>query len=166
MAKGFVYLTAVVDVASPRVLTHKVAITLEACHAREIMAFTRFGTPEIVNTDQGSQFTADEFTEVVLAKGCKLSMDGRGSWRDNVFVERITPEQVYPNCYQNWPRLHKMKFLVRPELPAASVGSSQASPAALDNSAPLATRPKSTYKSGKVVQTSGATSEHAMGQGD
>ena len=86
MAKGFVYLTAVVDVASRRVLTHKVAITLEACHAREIMqeAFTRFGTPEIVNTDQGSQFTADEFTEVVLAKGCKLSMDGRGSWRDNV----------------------------------------------------------------------------------
>lgn len=88
MVKGFVYLTAVVDVASRRVLTHKVAITLEACHAREIMqeAFARYDTPEIVSTDQGSQFTADEFKEVVLAKGCKLSMDGRGSWRDNVFV--------------------------------------------------------------------------------
>jgi putative transposase len=101
MAKGFVYLTAVVDVASRRVLTHKVAITLEACHAREIMqeAFARYGTPEIVNTDQGSQFTADEFTEVVLAKGCKLSMDGRGSWRDNVFVERIWRSVKYERVY-------------------------------------------------------------------
>lgn len=114
MAKGFVYLTAVVDVASRRVLTHKVAITLEACHAREIMAeaFTRFGTPEIVNTDQGSQFTADEFTEVVLAKGCKLSMDGRGSWRDNVFVERIWRSVKYERVYlkddecQRRPRRH------------------------------------------------------------
>ncbi len=61
MARGFVYLTAVVDVASRRVLAHKVAITLEACHAREVIeqAFARWGTPEIVNTDQGSQFTAD-----------------------------------------------------------------------------------------------------------
>jgi putative transposase len=101
MAKGFVYLTAVVDVASRRVLTHKVAITLEACHAREIMqeAFARFGTPEIVNTDQGSQFTAEEFTDVVLAKGCKLSMDGRGSWRDNVFVERIWRSVKYERVY-------------------------------------------------------------------
>lgn len=72
MAKGFVYLTTVVDVASRRVLARKVAITLEACHAREIMAdaFTRLGTPETVNTDQGSRFTADEFAELVLAKGC------------------------------------------------------------------------------------------------
>ncbi len=101
MAKGFVYLTAVVDVASRRVLTHKVAITLEACHAREIMqeALARYGTPEIVNTDQGSQFTAEEFTEVVLAKGCKLSMDGRGSWRDNVFVERIWRSVKYERVY-------------------------------------------------------------------
>jgi len=101
MAKGLVSLTAVVDVASRRVLTHKVAITLEACHAREIMqeAFARYGTPEIVNTDQGSQFTAEEFTEVVLAKGCKLSMDGRGSWRDKVFVERIWRSVKYERVY-------------------------------------------------------------------
>ena len=91
MARGFVYLTAVVDVASRRVLAHKVAITLEAVHAKEVIeqAFARYGTPEIVNTDQGSQFTAEEFTSIVLAKGCKLSMDGRGAWRDNVFVERL-----------------------------------------------------------------------------
>ena len=101
MARGFVYLTAVVDVASRRVLTHKVAITLEACHAREIMqeAFARYGTPEIVNTDQGSQFTAEEFTDIVLAKGCKLSMDGRGAWRDNVFVERVWRSVKYERVY-------------------------------------------------------------------
>jgi len=91
MARGFVYLTAVVDVASRKVLAHKVAITLEAVHATEVIeqAFARYGTPEIVNTDQGSQFTAEEFTRIVLARGCKLSMDGRGAWRDNVFVERL-----------------------------------------------------------------------------
>ena len=85
MAKGFVYLTAVVDVASRRVLTHKVAVTLEACHAREIIeeAFAKFGKPEIVNTDQGSQFTAEEFTMAVLKQGCKLSMDGKGAWREH-----------------------------------------------------------------------------------
>ena len=72
MAKGFVYLTAVVDVASRKVLAHKVAITLEAVHAKEVIeqAFNRYCTPEIVNTDQGSQFTAEEFTRVVLSKGC------------------------------------------------------------------------------------------------
>lgn len=101
MARGFVYLTAVVDVASRRVLAHKLAITLEACHAKEVIdaAFARYGTPEIVNTDQGSQFTAEEFTEVVLAKGCKLSMDGRGAWRDNVFVERLWRSVKYERVY-------------------------------------------------------------------
>ena len=101
MAKGFVYLTAVVDVASRRVLTHKVAITLEACHAREIIeeAFAKFGKPEIVNTDQGSQFTAEEFTMAVLKQGCKLSMDGKGAWRDNVFVERLWRSVKYERVY-------------------------------------------------------------------
>ena len=101
MARGFVYLTAVVDVASRRVLTHKVAITLEACHAVEIIeeAFARFGLPEIFNTDQGSQFTASDFTDAVLAKGCKLSMDGRGAWRDNVFVERVWRSAKYERIY-------------------------------------------------------------------
>jgi putative transposase len=101
MARGFVYLTAVVDVASRRTLAHKVAITLEACHARELIeqAFARYGTPEIVNTDQGSQFTAETFTEVVLTRGCKLSMDGRGAWRDNVFVERLWRSVKYERVY-------------------------------------------------------------------
>jgi len=101
MARGFVYLTAVVDVASRKVLAHKVAITLEAVHATEVIeqAFARYGTPEIVNTDQGSQFTAEEFTHVVLARGCKLSMDGRGAWRDNVFVERLWRSVKYERVY-------------------------------------------------------------------
>src|SRR5450631_4245429 len=101
MARGFVYLTAVVDVASRRVLAHKVAVTLEACHAKEIIeqAFARYGTPEIVNTDQGSQFTAEEFTAAVLKRGCKLSMDGRGAWRDNVFVERLWRSVKYERVY-------------------------------------------------------------------
>jgi len=107
MARGFVYLTAVVDVASRKVLSHKVAITLEACHAKDVieLALLRHGTPEIVNTDQGSQFTATEFTDVVLAQGCKLSMDGRGAWRDNVFVERfwrsVKYERVYLRAYDS-----------------------------------------------------------------
>ena len=107
MAKGFVYLTAVVDVASRRVLAHKVATTLEAYHAVEIMeqAYARYGMPEIVNTDQGSQFTAEEFTDVVLSRGVKLSMDGKGAWRDNVFVERlwrgVKYERVYLKAYDS-----------------------------------------------------------------
>jgi putative transposase len=101
MARGFVYLTAVVDVASRRVLAHRVATTLEAMHAKEVIeqAFARHGTPQIVNTDQGSQFTAEEFTQAVLARGCKLSMDGRGAWRDNVFVERLWRSVKYERVY-------------------------------------------------------------------
>ena len=101
MAKGFVYLTAVVDVASRRVLAHKVATTLEAYHAVEIMeqAYARYGLPDIVNTDQGSQFTAEEFTDVVLKRGVKLSMDGKGAWRDNVFVERLWRSVKYERVY-------------------------------------------------------------------
>ena len=101
MARGFVYLTAVVDVASRRVLAHRVAITLEASHAKEVIeqALARWGAPEIVNTNQGSQFTAAELTRVVLGAGCKLSMDGRGAWRDNVFVERLWRSVKYERVY-------------------------------------------------------------------
>ena len=101
MARGFVYLTAVVDVATRKVLAHKVATTLEALHATEVIehAFARYGVPEIVNTDQGKQFTAEAFTKAVLSKKCKLSMDGRGAWRDNVFVERVWRSVKYERVY-------------------------------------------------------------------
>ena len=70
-------------------------------HAKEVIeqAFNRYGTPEIVNTDQGSQIITEEFTRVVLSKGCKLSMDGRGAWRDNVFVERLWRSVKYERVY-------------------------------------------------------------------
>lgn len=101
MARGFVYLTAVVDWKSRKVLAAKVAITLEACHAVDVLteAFKRYGHPDIVNTDQGSQFTAQAFVQAVKAKGCKLSMDGRGAWRDNVFVERLWKSVKYERVY-------------------------------------------------------------------
>ena len=101
MARGFVYLTAVVDVYSRRILAHRVAITLEAVHAVDALqeAYSRFGKPDIVNTDQGSQFTAQEFVDAVLGNEVKLSMDGRGAWRDNVFVERIWRSVKYERVY-------------------------------------------------------------------
>ncbi len=91
MTKGFVYLTAVVDVTSKRVISHKAAITLEVSHAKEVLqqALSNYDTPQIVITDQGNQVTTSEFTEVALNSGVKLSMDGRGAWRDNVLVERV-----------------------------------------------------------------------------
>ncbi|HDV6368325.1 TPA: IS3 family transposase [Burkholderia cepacia] len=107
MARGFVYQTAVVDWSSRKVLSHRVAITLEAVHAVEALeeAFARYGQPDIVNTDQGGQFTANAFTEAVLGRGIRLSMDGKGSWRDNVFVERvwrsIKYEEVYLKAYES-----------------------------------------------------------------
>nr|WP_155623965.1 IS3 family transposase [Burkholderia territorii] len=107
MARGFVYLTAVVDWASRKVLAHRVAITMEATHAVEALeeAFAKYGQPEIVNTDQGSQFTATAFTGAVLDRGIKLSMDGKGAWRDNVFVERVWRsvkyEEVYLKAYES-----------------------------------------------------------------
>ncbi len=101
MARGFVYLTAVIDWASRKVLSAKLAITLEASNAVEVLqeAFNRYGTPDIVNTDQGSQFTADEFVKAVRDRGCKLSMDGKGAWRDNVFIERLWRTVKYVEIY-------------------------------------------------------------------
>ena len=101
MAKGFVYLTAVVDVYSRRILAHRTAITLEAVHAVDALeeAYARFGKPEIFNTDQGSQFTAQDFVDAVINQGVNLSMDGRGAWRDNVFVERVWRSVKYERVY-------------------------------------------------------------------
>ena len=101
MAKGFVYLTAVIDWNSRKVLASKVAITLEACHAVDVLeeAFMLYGVPDIINTDQGSQFTATIFVDCVEAKGCRISMDGRGAWRDNVFIERVWRSVKYECVY-------------------------------------------------------------------
>jgi putative transposase len=107
MARGFVYLTAVVDWFSRRVLASRLSITLEAAFCIEALeeALARYGRPEIFNTDQGSQFTSTAFTEVLLKNGIAISMDGKGAWRDNVFVERlwhsIKYEEVYLKAYDS-----------------------------------------------------------------
>jgi putative transposase len=101
MAKGFVYLCAVVDWASRRILAHRVSITMETDFCLEALneAFARYGQLEIFNTDQGSQFTSEAFTSALKAKNILISMDGKGSWRDNVFVERIWRSVKYEEVY-------------------------------------------------------------------
>ena len=91
MARGFVYLCAVIDWFSRRVLSWKLSITLETAFCIEAVeeALGRYGKPEIFNSDQGSQFTSIDFTGVLKDAEIKISMDGKGAWRDNVFVERL-----------------------------------------------------------------------------
>ena len=109
MARGFIYLAAVVDWFTLRVLAWRVSITLEADFCIEAVeeALARHGAPEIFNTDQGSQFTSIEFIKVLADREIKISMDGKGAWRDNVFVERIwrtiNYEEVYLRAYANVP---------------------------------------------------------------
>jgi len=109
MAKGFVYLAVVLDWFSRRVLSWRVSITMEAsfCIAALEDALGRHGKPEIFNTDQGSQFTGAAFTGVLIKNEIAISMDGKGAWRDNVFVERlwrtVKYEQVYLHAYESVP---------------------------------------------------------------
>lgn len=106
MAKGYVYLVAVIDWYSRKVLAHRLSNTLDAAFcveaAREAMA--RHGAPEIFNTDQGCQFTSRAFTDVLKANEVRISMDGKGRWMDNVFVERLWRslkyEEVYLRAYE------------------------------------------------------------------
>lgn len=106
MKRGFVYLFAVMDWASRRVLSWRLSNTLTTDFCIEAVqeAIYRYGKPEIFNTDQGSQFTSMEFTQLLKDNGIAISMDGRGCWRDNVFVERlwrsIKYEEVYLRAYE------------------------------------------------------------------
>ena len=106
MKRGFVYLFAVMDWASRRVLSWRLSNTLTTDFCTEALqeAIDRYGTPEIFNTDQGSQFTSLEFTQLLKDNEIAISMDGRGCWRDNVFVERlwksIKYEEVYLHAYE------------------------------------------------------------------
>ena len=101
MARGFVYLVAVVDWFSRRVLSHRVAITMEADFCVEALeeAIGKYGKPQIFNTDQGSQFTSEAFTGALTSNAIAISMDGKGSWRDNVFVERLWKSVKYEEVY-------------------------------------------------------------------
>lgn len=107
MARGFCYLVAIMDWASRRVLSWRLSNTLDASFCIEALeeALNRYGAPAIFNTDQGSQFTSEGFTGVLLSHGISISMDGRGRWMDNVFIERlwrsVKYEEVYLKGYEN-----------------------------------------------------------------
>ncbi len=101
MARGFVYLAAVVDWYSRRVLSWKVSTTMDVYFCLEAVeeAMEHHGKPEIMNTDQGSQFTSQAFTGLLKGNGIQISMDGKGAWRDNVFVERLWRSLKYEEVY-------------------------------------------------------------------
>jgi putative transposase len=107
MARGFVYLAVVLDWFSRRVLSWRISITMEAAFCVETLedALARHGKPEIFNTDQGTQFTGTAFTDVLIRNAIAISMDGKGAWRDNVFVERlwrsVKYEEVYLRAYSS-----------------------------------------------------------------
>ncbi len=107
LKRGFLYLVAVMDWYSRRVLSWRLSNTLESDFCIEALeeAIECYGTPEIFNSDQGSQFTSSDFTRVLKEAGIKISMDGKGRWMDNVFIERLWRslkyEQVYLSEYEN-----------------------------------------------------------------
>jgi putative transposase len=101
MARGFVYLAAVVGWSTRRVLSWRVSTGMEVDFCLEAVeeALAKYGRPEIFNTDQGSQFTSAAFTDLLLENTIAISMDGRGAWRDNVFVERVWRSVKYEEVY-------------------------------------------------------------------
>jgi putative transposase len=113
MAKGFCYLVVIMDWASRKVLTWRLSNTLDVTFCAEALeeALRRFGSPEIFNTDQGSQFTSEAFTAILNAHDIRISMDGRGRWLDNVFIERlwrsVKYEDVYLKAYDSIPAVRQ-----------------------------------------------------------
>jgi putative transposase len=107
MTKGFCYLVAIMDWASRRVLAWRLSNTLDVSFCLDALeeALATFGPPEIFNTDQGSQFTSEAFTDMLDAQGVRISMDGKGRWMDNVFIERlwrsVKYEEVYLKAYRS-----------------------------------------------------------------
>jgi putative transposase len=101
MARGFCYLVAIMDWASRKVLAWRLSNTLDAAFCIEALkeALAKYGTPEIFNTDQGSQFTAEGFIEQLDSHGIQISMDGKGRWMDNVFIERLWKSVKYEDVY-------------------------------------------------------------------
>ena len=101
MAKGFVYLAAVIDWFTRRVLAWRVSITMETAFCIEALeeALEKYQNPDIFNTDQGSQFTSEAFTSVLLSRNIAISMDGKGAWRDNVFIERLWRSVKYEEVH-------------------------------------------------------------------
>ena len=107
MAHGFLYLTAILDIASRKVLAWRLSNTLttDFCLAALDEVLARYGTPEIFNTDQGAQYTSKDWLDRLNATGCRISMDGKGRWVDNVFIERlwrsVKYEEIYLHAYRD-----------------------------------------------------------------
>lgn len=107
MRRGFIYLAVVLDWATRRILSFRLSnsLTTDFCVEAVEEAIARYGRPEMFNTDQGSQFTSFEFVSLLQGHGIRISMDGKGCWRDNVFVERlwktIKYEHVYLHAYES-----------------------------------------------------------------
>jgi putative transposase len=101
MARGFCYLVAIMDWASRRVLAWRLSNTLDPSFCTDALeeGLQRYGTPEIFNTDQGSQFTSEAFTGILATRGIRISMDGKGRWMDNVFIERLWKSVKYEEVY-------------------------------------------------------------------
>ena len=101
MSKGFCYLVAIIDWASRMVLSWRLSNTLDSSFCVDALeeAMAKHGSPEIFNTDQGSQFTAEVFTDLLSSRGVAISMDGKGRWRDNVFIERLWKSVKYEDIY-------------------------------------------------------------------
>lgn len=112
MGKGFLYCVAIMDWHSRKILSWRLSNTMDTsfCISALEEAFNKFGVPEIFNTDQGSQFTSAEFREALEVKKIRISMDGKGRWMDNVFIERLWRslkyEEVYLHAYENMREAH------------------------------------------------------------
>lgn len=111
MAKGFMYLVAVIDLHSRMILNWSISNTMEAEWCKEVVAgaIEAYGKPGIFNTDQGAQFTSSVFTEYILGQGIKLSMDGKGRATDNAFIERFWRSLKYEHIYL-WPSNDAMEL--------------------------------------------------------
>jgi putative transposase len=171
MARGFVYLAAVLDWATRRVLSWRLSITMEATFCIETLqdASARHGKPGIFNTDKGSQFTGQAFTGVLADNGIAISMDGKGAWRDNVFVERlwrsIKYEEVYLRAYDSVGEARQsigqyLDFTTADGLTPALTAGRPIRPTSLRCRSAWQPNPGrgSTYRRGKSVQTTGTTS--------
>ena len=171
MARGFVYLAVVLDWFSRRVLSWRLSITMEAAFCVEALeeALARHGKPDIFNTDQGSQFTGAAFTGVLASNGIAISMDGKGAWRDNVFVERlwrsVKYEEVYLHAYDSVGEARASIGRYLTSTTAAGRTRALTAPHPIKPTSPRcpsAWQPNpgrgSTYRRGKSVQTTGTTS--------
>ena len=175
MARGFVYLAVVLDWFSRRVLAWRVSITMEASFCVETLeeALAKHGKPDIFNTDQGSQFTCPAFTGVLATHAIRISMDGKGAWRDNVFVERlwrsVKYEEVYLRAYGNVRRHANRSGAISISTIAVAriraltdrhpIKPTPATRACCRSAWQLNPGGRSTYRSGNSVRTSGATSD-------